>query len=64
VKVAVDRDVCMLNAECTLAAPGVFRIGDDGELEVDPHPSPEQEAAVREAIDACPTFAIELVDES
>ena len=62
-RVVVDWDVCMLDAECTPAAPGVFRIGDEGELEVDPHRSPEQAEAVREAIDACPTFAIELVDE-
>jgi ferredoxin len=64
VKVAVDEAVCMLNAECTLAAPDVFRIGDDGELEYDAEPSPEQEAAVREAIDACPTYAIELVEDA
>jgi ferredoxin len=59
VKVTVDRDVCSLNAECTYAAPDVFRM-EDGELVYEPEPTPEQEAAVRDAFDACPTLAIEL----
>ena len=53
-KIAVDDSVCTLNAECTYAAPDVFRIV-DGELVYDAEPTPEQEAAVREAVDACPT---------
>jgi ferredoxin len=60
VKIRVDGDVCSLNAECTYAAPDVFRM-EDGELVYDPEPTPEQEAAVREAVDACPTLAIEIV---
>jgi ferredoxin len=62
VKIRVDDDVCSLNAECTYAAPDVFRM-EDGALMYDPEPTPEQEAAVREAVDACPTLAIEIVDE-
>jgi ferredoxin len=62
VKGVVDRSVCSLNAECTYAAPDVFRM-EDGELVYDPEPTPEQEAAVREALDACPTLAIEIVEE-
>jgi ferredoxin len=62
VKIAVDREVCSLNAECTYTAPDVFRI-EDGELVYDSEPTPEQEAAVREAVDACPTLAIEIVGE-
>lgn len=61
-RIAVDADVCSLNAECTYAAPDVFRIV-DGELVYDIVPSPEHQAAVREAVDACPNLAIEL-DES
>ena len=61
-KIAVDDSVCTLNAECTYAAPDVFRIV-DGELVYDAEPTPEQEAAVREAVDACPSLAIELVEE-
>jgi len=61
-RIRVDREVCSLNAECTYAAPDVFRM-EDGELVYEPEPTPEQEAAVREAIDACPTLAIEIVDE-
>ena len=61
-RISVDRKVCSLNAECTYAAPDVFRM-EDGELVYEPEPTPEQEAAVREALDACPTLAIELVEE-
>jgi ferredoxin len=62
VKIIVDREVCSLNAECTYAAPDVFRM-DDGELVYQPGPTAEQEAAVREAVDASPTLAIEIVEE-
>jgi ferredoxin len=62
VKIRVDDDVCSLNAECTSAAPDVFRMK-DGELLYEPEPTPEQEAAVRDAVDACPTLAIEIVEE-
>jgi ferredoxin len=63
VKIVVDAGVCMLNAECTLAAPDVFRIEGD-ELVYDSEPTPEQEDAVRDALESCPTLAIELVDAS
>jgi ferredoxin len=62
VRIVVDREVCSLNAECTYAAPDVFRIV-DGELEYDAEPTLDQEAAVREAVDACPSLAIELEEE-
>jgi ferredoxin len=61
-RIVVDREVCSLNAECTYAAPDVFRIV-DGELVYDAEPTPEQEAAVRDAVEACPSLAIELEDE-
>jgi ferredoxin len=61
VRVFVDDSVCSLNGECTLAAPDVFRMV-DGELIYDTEPTPEQEVAVREAFDACPTLAIELTE--
>jgi ferredoxin len=62
VKIRVDSSVCSLNAECTYAAPDVFRI-EDGELVYDAEPTPDQEAAVREAVEACPSLAIEIVEE-
>ena len=61
-KIVVDRSVCSLNAECTYAAPDVFRM-EDGELVYDAEPTPEQAAAVRDAVDSCPTLAIEIVEE-
>lgn len=61
-KIVVDHSVCALSAECTYAAPDVFGL-EDGELVYEPEPTPEQEAAVREAVDVCPTQAIEIVQE-
>ncbi len=62
VKIAVDAEVCSVNAECTYAAPDVFRIV-DGELVYEVVPSPEHEAAVRDAVDACPNLAIALEED-
>jgi ferredoxin len=61
-RIVVDEAVCSLNAECTLAAPDIFRI-EDGELVWQAEIPPEHEAAVRAAVDACPSLAIEIVDE-
>ena len=61
-KIAVDEFVCALNAECTYAAPDIFRI-EDGELVWQTEIPPEHEQAVREAVDACPSLAIEIVHE-
>jgi ferredoxin len=36
---------------------------EDGELVYDPEPTPGQAAAVREAVDSCPTLAIEIAEE-
>jgi len=60
-RIAVDDSVCSLNAECTYAAPDIFRIV-DGKLVYETGPSPEHEIAVLDAIDACPNLAIELLE--
>jgi len=61
-KVAVDRDLCSLNGECTFAAPNVFRIVDD-ELQFDANPDPSERPAVEDAVLACPMQAITVTDE-
>lgn len=61
-RIFVDDAVCSLNGECTFAAPDVFSI--DGDVLVfEPEVSPEQEEAVREAVDACPNQAILLEED-
>ncbi len=61
-KIVVDENVCSLNAECTYAAPDIFRV-EDGELAWQAEIPPEHEAAVRDAVDSCPSLAIEIVEE-
>jgi ferredoxin len=61
-KVFVDQTVCALNAECTYAAPDIFRVEGD-ELVWRAEVPPGLEQAARDAVDACPTLAIELVED-
>ena len=61
-RIVVDENICSLNAECTYAAPDIFRIAGD-ELVWQAEIPPEHEAAVRDAVDACPRLAIEIVDD-
>jgi ferredoxin len=61
VRVIVDFDLCMSNGLCEEIAPKVFRLGDDGSLEIlNERPGDELAAAVREAVAACPTQAISV----
>ncbi len=59
--IAVDRDVCSLNAECVYSAPDIFRIV-DGELVSEAEPGTEHARAVQEAVNARPNLAISIVE--
>ncbi len=62
-RVAVDRELCVGSGSCEVLAPDVFEVDDDGVLAVlEPDPDGEQLAAVRDAVQACPTRALTLVD--
>ncbi len=62
-RVEVDRERCASTGGCEAVAPEVFEIGADGELVIlQPEPPEELMSAVREAIAACPTRALRLVD--
>lgn len=66
-KVAVNKDVCIGCGACQQIAEGVFEIGDDGLAQVTESfknkeiPS-DIEENVQDAIDSCPTGAIEEVE--
>jgi ferredoxin len=57
-KVEVDRSRCESHGQCALAAPEIFELHDDLELEYDPEPSEELRAAAEEAAVMCPMQAI------
>ena len=60
-KVVVDFDLCMGNAQCMLAAPQVFEVRDDGMLYVLQEEPPEAlRTAVENAARVCPTQAITI----
>jgi ferredoxin len=62
-RVEVDRERCASTGGCEAVLPEVFEIGDDGELVIlQPAPAEELLADVREAIAACPTRALRLID--
>jgi ferredoxin len=63
VRVDVDRSLCASTGGCEATAPDVFEVGDDGELVVlTPEPDDAVLPDVRNAIQACPTRALRLVD--
>lgn len=59
-RVHVDSEVCQGHTLCTLAAPQIFRLGeDDGHAYVEAEEVPvELEEAVRRAAATCPEGAI------
>ena len=62
-KVVVNFDQCMSNAQCVRAAPSVFEVREDGLLYVLQEAPPESlRAAVEEAARLCPTQAITIED--
>lgn len=63
-KVKVNKDACIGCGACEAICPNVFKIEDDGfsNVKVDNVPKDDEEN-VRDAIDSCPTGAIEEVEE-
>jgi ferredoxin len=59
-RVFVDRDRCETHAQCVLAAPEVFRLDENGELEFAATPDDSLREVVEEAVEICPTQAIRL----
>jgi ferredoxin len=57
-KVSVDRSVCQSHGQCVMAAPQVFDLDDELDLNYDAEPADELRDAVKEAALMCPTQAI------
>ena len=58
-KITVDRDRCQSHGQCEYAAPEVFQIDDDGDLEgLTPEPPEAQHDLVQQAVHNCPTGAL------
>ncbi len=64
-KVRVEANLCDAFGKCARIAPEIFHLDDEGYAETDPTADvpAELQAKVREALGACPTAAIILVEE-
>jgi ferredoxin len=62
-KVVVDWDLCEGHGQCEFAAPDIFTINDDGDLEVlDETPDESERGALEQAVRRCPTRALSVAD--
>jgi ferredoxin len=63
-KVRIDTDRCIASGQCVLAAPETFDQRDEDGLVVllNPTPSADLAAAVRQAATHCPSLAITIED--
>jgi ferredoxin len=62
-RIEVDRDRCVGSGTCEALAADVFEVDDDGVLVVlRDQPTDEDLPGVRDAVQACPTRALTLVD--
>ncbi|MBU3063081.1 (4Fe-4S)-binding protein [Nocardia sp. NEAU-G5] len=64
-KLIVNRDICIGAGMCVLTAPALFdQDEEDGRVRpLATAESPEQQAALREAVAVCPSGAIRLADD-
>ena len=63
-RIDVDMNVCENHAQCALAAPKVFRLDVNGQLQYDPNPDDSELEGVKEAVDLCPVLAITIASEA
>lgn len=62
-KVVVDWDLCESHGQCEFAAPEVFTIDDNGDLQLLQETPPDSERAnVEQAVRRCPSRALGLQD--
>jgi ferredoxin len=63
VRITIDREQCMGSGNCAFWAPGTFDVDDDMKaIVIDPDGDSVEK--VRNAVEACPTHALALVDEA
>ncbi|KUI39273.1 ferredoxin [Mycobacterium sp. GA-2829] len=60
--ITVDLAKCQDHGQCTIAAPAVFTLNDEGNLEYNGSPDDSERAYVEDAADVCPVQAIFIED--
>ena len=59
-EIVIDRAKCAGHAICTILAPEVFDMDDEGKAILLPTANQASAAEIRDAVDACPALAIKL----
>lgn len=63
-RIIADQKLCSGHARCAAVAPDVFDLTDDGYIAfAEKTVSPDQEAAARRGVRACPERALTLVED-
>jgi ferredoxin len=63
-RIRVDNDKCVGHAQCYAVDPDLFPIDDAGYSILRPHQvKPEDEAVIREGVEACPERALILEED-
>jgi len=63
-RVEADLDLCQGHAMCEMEAPKYFKVPKRGKVEIlNDTPPEEDRAGVEQAVWACPTQALSIVDE-
>jgi len=63
-RVEVDLDLCQGHAMCEVEAPGHFTVPKRGKVEIlNAEPPDEDRAQVEQAVFACPTQALSIVEK-
>ena len=64
-RVEVDTDICQGHAMCELEAPAYFRVPKRGSVEIlNAEPPEEARDEIEQAVIACPTRALSIVETS
>jgi len=64
-RVEVDEDLCQGHAMCELEAPDYFRVPRRGTVEIlNAEPPEEARGEIEQAVVACPTRALSIIDTS
>lgn len=61
IQVQWDEDVCIHSGKCVKALPKVFRVDTKGNFEIDTRGA--DEASVRRVVEACPSGALQVVED-
>lgn len=62
-EIKIIKDQCIGCGSCEAVCPEVFEITDEGIAEVVSIINQDNEELVKEAVEICPTEAIEIIDE-